>query len=260
MSKIEFDVVKPNIHVFEDEIVFGINRSDSLLVGDFIDDIVGKNIGTLKVTRDDLDIAECGKATKSGLVYTVPLREYLDAFFSSRGYIAGITNDSAELFGLTSIIRASTIENPNDFSNLQSLQSDLANPDETFDKKDSEDLVYRIDRVKTLEEMKRLYKELETRVPQNSGYLIAMRGNDHNIVGEVGFNSLRAENRTAIEKAKTDIVEKLKEVRGPCLSFDASGLLSSASSLYDKSTKLIQEYGDILTSPNWQTRFFKLDP
>ena len=76
----------------------------------------------------------------------------------------------------------------------------------------------------------------------------------------VGFSQLKAKDKSKIEEAKYYLVEKLKEVDGPCLSFDAPEIFIQMWELFYHAQELIQKYGDVLKTPDWKTRFFRLDP
>ena len=119
----------------------------------------------------------------------------------------------------------------------------------------------RLDRGKTLGEMKKLYEGLDLNMPDNCASFIIVNGKTmQQNFGMVDFLQLKAKDKTKIEKAKADLVEKLKEVEGPCLSFDAPGLYEQFARLYVDAPKLIEEYGDVLKNPMWRARLFKLDP
>nr|MBI4157014.1 hypothetical protein [Candidatus Woesearchaeota archaeon] len=269
--KLEYDVVKPNLYVVKDEVYFGIDRSDVIQVSRSVNEVIEKHIGILKVKESDLEVAKSGKC-KNTKCYTVPFREYLDVI-AKRGLeeytgFGGITNDAAALFDLNYLVAAATIESPKEMGLWKDIQRDLADPDKVFDEFDKRHLVGRVDREKTLGEMKRLYEELDSKMPENYAELAIVDGQIQHTektvktknLGVVYFRQLKAKDKSMIEEAKADLVERLKEVDGPCLSFDAQVIYHQMMNLFGKAPKLIQKYGDVLKSPMWQTRFFRLDP
>ena len=74
------------------------------------------------------------------------------------------------------------------------------------------------------------------------------------------LKQLKAKDISRIEEAKADLVERLKEVDGPSLSFDAPQLHRQIMELYVDAPKLIRRYGDVLLTRDWERRLFRLDP
>lgn len=268
--EVKFDIVRPNLYMVGDEVYFGIDSSDIIPVSRSVDKIIEKQIGVLKVKKTNLEVADFGKSRTTEKVYDTPLRRYLDIREEQFkvGKIAGITNNAAKLFDLGYLIDAQTVENGKDMNDWRLLQHDLANPDEDFDRFERNFLFYKLDREKTLKEMKKLYEELDQKTPDNYAEFVVVNGDipfsEHEIktqhLGVVSFVQLKAKDKTKIEEAKIDLVERLKEVDGPCLSFDAPRIYKQMIGLYLNASELIQNYGDILKSPMWQTRLFRLDP
>ncbi len=116
--------------------------------------------------------------------------------------------------------------------------------------------------------MRRLLEELDPKIQDNYAELSIVagmipsskQGIKSQDFGRIRLIQLKAKDRTKIEEAKADLVERLKEVDGPCLSFDAPQIYEQMQRLYEDAPELIQKYGDILISPNWKTRVFRLDP
>lgn len=292
--EVKFDVIKPNLYVVGERILFGIDNSDVIPVSRSVNEIVKKYIGELKVMKADLEVAESGKGKKFERRYIVPLGKYLDALESPRGLkrvakhmlnelfneseakylsnellpLSGVTHDAAKLFGLDYLISAHTMETEEEWRNWETVQRDLADPEKAFDKYDKDNLVYRLDRKKTLQEMKKLYKELDSKIPDNVASLLVVNGHvpaseqtvKQQSLGLVTFRQLKAKDKEKIEEAKSQLVEKLKEVDGPCLSFDALDICVQMWNLYINASRLIERYGDVLKSPMWRTRLFRLDP
>ncbi len=265
--EVKFDVIKPNLYVVGDAIYFSMDNSDFIQATSSIDEVISKHIGILKIKESDKHVLLDGKS-KPSEVYTLPLKEYLGLLKMSLSDETGITYKDADLFGLGYIVDAQTIENSADMNSWRELKIDLVKPNEIFDKYEEEHGVFRIDREKTLDGMKKLYEELDQKMPDNYAefYLVngTIRSSNENFkiqhIGRVLFLQLKAENKNKIEEAKTDLIKKLKEIEGPCLSYDAPVLFNQMFRLYAKSQVLIQNYGDILKQPNWKTRFFRLDP
>jgi len=208
---------------------------------------------------------------KGGEKYTTPLNKYLNALEKHRqetSLITGVQNSGSKLFGIGCIVDAQTYEDWSDCRNWRDSQRDLAKPDELFERYDRESLVYKLDRQKTLEEMRELHRRLDSKMPENYADLFITRGNvassenrlEEKAIGRIAFFQLKAKDRAKIEEAKSALIEKLKEVDGPCLSLDAPCLLQQVIDIYQDSSELIRRYGDILKSPMWRTRFFRLDP
>ncbi|MBI2110410.1 hypothetical protein HYT51_01365, partial [Candidatus Woesearchaeota archaeon] len=172
------------------------------------------------------------------------------------------------LFGIEHIIDAQTYEDWNDCSKWRGLQRDLVKPDELFERIERDRLVIRLDRQKTLEEMRELHRKLDLKMPDNYADLFITTGDvassenrlDEKAIGRITLWQLKAKDRVKIEEAKSALIEILKEVDGPCLSLDAPYLFQQVINLYQDSSTLIRRYGDILKSPMWKTRFFRLDP
>lgn len=269
--EVKFNIIRPNLCVTGDEIYFGIDSSDVIPVSRSINESIGKYIGVLKVKESDLDVAESEESKNTSKDYSVPLTKYLDVIERKSKYEFGkseITNSSAELFGLTYVINAQTIENGYDVADWRALQRDLADPDKAFDKHDKSNLVYRLDREKTLKEMRKLHEELNPKIQDNYAEFAIVNeqipSSEKTItpqkLGVINLIQLKAKDKTKIKEAKADLVERLKEVDGPSLSFDAPQTYRQMMRLYADAPKLIQNYGDVLRIPMWQTRLFKLDP
>lgn len=269
--EVKFDIVKPNLYVVEDGIYFGIGASDVVPTGEFVDEVIKRHIGALKVNESDIDVIQSGLSKKTEEKYTVPLKKYLNVLEKetrNSGRLKEITNRAAKLFELSYLIDAQTIENSQDMKNWREVQKDLDDPEKAFNEFEKERLVHRLDRNKTLEEMKRLHQELDPKIPDNYAELVIVSGHVpfgketilRENLGVVNFLQLKAKDKTKIEEAKSELVEKLKEVDGPSLSFDAPEIYRQMIGLYLNAPGLIEKYGDVLKSPMWKTRLFRLDP
>ncbi len=269
--EVKFDVVKPNLHVIPGievyRILFSLDGSEVIPVCRDIDRIVAEYIGDLKVKKGGLEVAETGKSEIPG-TYEVPFKKFLDVLETSENPDFTITTAPAKLFGLSYIVDAQTIEDYKGIRLWKNLQKDLSEPDDAFDREERrfEFEFAKLDREKTLEEMKKLYQKLDQKVPENYAEIyvtdgLTLSSYEDKKVGSIVVRQLKAKDRTNIENCKSGLIERLKEVDGPCLSFDASGLIVQSLKLEVDAQKLVNNYGDILTNPNrWRERLFRLDP
>lgn len=269
--EVKFDIIKPNLYVVEDEVYFSMDHSGVVPISEFVDEVIKRHIGTLKVSESDIDIIQSGLSKKTERKYIVPLEKYLHVLkkeIRNSEELKGITNEGAKLFGLSYLIDAQTIENLQDMKNWREIQKDLANPEKLFDEYEKDRLVYRLDRKRTLEKMRKLNQELDPKIPDNCAELMVVSGlvpsGKETVLrknlGVVNFLQLKAKDKTKIKEAKSELVEKLKEVDGPCLSLDAPEIYRQMVGLYSNAPRLIERYGDVLKSPMWETRLFRLDP
>ncbi len=264
MSKLEIEVVKPNLHLIHEGILFGLELSDVENVSKYIDKIIKKNIGVLKVQEGQVELMKSGGKQKSSSIYKEPLSQYLNYFHSGKG----VTSKEADLFDLGYLIQASNVENIGDISGWKKLEEDLSDPEEHFNKVEKKCPVWIFNREKTLEKMIDRYQELDSKIPDNHAFLYITRGylgNKHlassvKAVGIIRLEQLKDKDDTKIEKTKSELIETLKEVDGPCLSFDAGNIMSQERTLFGDAEDLIQGYGDILANKDWRERYLLLDP
>ncbi|MCH7850421.1 MAG: hypothetical protein IH845_02150 [Nanoarchaeota archaeon] len=267
-----YDVVKPNLYSAGNAVYFSVSPSDVVGVCRTIDEVVKEHIGDLMVSKTDLDVINGSRGNVSeNEEWVVPLETYLGRLkrdFSLGEELNGITNDPDRLFGLSYKVYASTVKKFGDIKWWKGLRRDLADPDKLFDNYENQNLIFRVDRERTLEEMKKLYEKLDQDVPNNYATLFVLSGKapysreefQSKSVGRVSFGQVKAEDDTGIKEAKSDLIGKLKEVDGPCLSFDTPDLINQSIGLSNVADNLINNYGDILMDPNWSRRFFRLDP
>ena len=164
--EVKFDIVRPNLYIVGDEVYFGIKRQDVIPVGRTVDEIIGKHIGVLKVNESDLELVELRRPVTTKENCSVALTKYLDVIEGryELGEFKGITSNEAKLFDLGYVLAAQTIEEGGeDLNDWIALQRNLNNPDEFFDEYEKSELVLRLDREKTLREMKKLYDRLITK-------------------------------------------------------------------------------------------------
>ncbi len=277
-KEIKFNSVESNLYVLGDGVYFGMDDSSLLTASRHVDRVIKNHIGTLKVTEADLGVMETRMNKTEEKNYTAPLEKYLDVIerrILKTGNLAGIRTPSSKLFGLSYLIAAQTIENSDDMRRWLLSQRDLTDPEKAFDEYEKDHLVYRFDRERTLEEIRKLNQELDPKIPDNYAEFVVVPGYVPSIedrldgkqdligklLGSVRFTQLKAKDKTKIEEAKSELVERLKKTtKGPCLSLDAPAIFDQMMRLYKDAPVLIENYGDVLKQPAWQTRLFRLDP
>jgi succinate dehydrogenase flavin-adding protein (antitoxin of CptAB toxin-antitoxin module) len=267
----KIDVANPNLHIRDYDtqigrgfgLLYSLERlEDVLKSARVVNDVVKRyvNENGLKVRESDFNIVnEQGEHEKSE-TYSFPLNKYLDVLNLRRS--GGVTSKMSELFRLGHTIDASSYENHEELLKWSHLKRGLADPDKTFDEFEK-DTFTRYDRVKTLDNMKGLFEELDAKIPDlftKLGIFSVEYRNEASWIGFVSFSKLRGQDNEKVEAAKSELVEKLKEFRGLCLSLDAFGLYMQKARLYNDAGELVNSYGDILLNPNWQERFFRFDP
>ena len=262
--KVEIEVVRPNLHYKEIEersssIYLGLRSNAIISVAQSIDDIVKKHIGELKVKESDLKVLESKIVHVSSPENTIPIGAYLKQL--NKRYNFSLTNKFEEFFKLNYIIDSQTEENYWNIQTWLMLQRDLADPEKVFDNKDKGDLVFKIDRKKSLDSMKKLYEEIDPKIPTEYCGLFIMHGHDpREAIGYISLTRLKGKDNIQIKKAESELMEYLKDVNGPCLSLDAPAIINQIARLQADLPLLIERYGDIITSPNWKARLFRLDP
>lgn len=260
MVEIKFDVVNPNLHIVGDEIFFGLDEVDVVSAARSIDEAVQRHIGVLKVTETDNEVVRLWLRRQKSHEYTIPLDEFLhyQERWLKEEKLGRITNDQARAFGLSYIIDAQTVKNWKEAEDWRNLQRDLANPDAAFDEKDAKNLVYRVDRTKTLDAMKAYHQRLDPDIPDNFAGLdvfspITAKG----YIGRITFEQLKAKDKTKIEEAKRELAERLKAFKGPALSFEAPITFPKMQRLYHNAPELVQRYGIVPHLQDWSTKLFR---
>ena len=228
MVEVKFYVVKPNLQVRDYKskagdavaLLYSLEKGDDVSKSArAIDDVVKKYISEkgLRVRESEFKVIKYKKKFEESETYSFPLAEYLD-IFDERRNVEGITKKSTELFGLSHNVDASSYESDLELLRWASFKMGLANPNETFDELE-EGYLIRYDRARTLDNMKRVFGELDVKIPHQSVGLTIIPARDY--VGFICLNKLREEGKEKIDSAKSELVEKLKEFKGPCLSHDA---------------------------------------
>lgn len=267
--KKEFNIIKPNLYVLENEVYFSAETKEILKISRDVDKVVKEHIGQLKIEEGNLKMAKGEGRQPWDDKFTIPFNEYLD-ILEKREKFSPISYGYASMFNLGYYIDASTAEKTGEVGERNFFKECLKDYSNKNLEKFKEDFPYiKIDKEETLKEMKNTYEKLNSKMPDYlaqfdiiPGIFVHDEENPVKIIGCVNFWQVKSEDKKKIETAKKDLIEKLKEYDGPCLSLDAPELHSQMWRLYnyDNATTLIGKYGDIIKDPLWQTKFFKLDP
>ncbi|MBS3080300.1 hypothetical protein J4221_02425 [Candidatus Pacearchaeota archaeon] len=274
--EVKCEVVRPNVmsdnHASNDNrryhrSIFGLYSHDVVQVSRDIDKIISQYIGELKVKESNLKSLKEGGRHKSNERFEVPLSKYLDVIVASLKHEPlshiGISQEYSKLFGLSYLIDAQNYEgDSDDIRHWRGLQLDLADLEKYFDDWEQQTTT-RFDRKRTLEEMKKHYEELDSKMPENfAGFCISdMSDNDEGrYIGVINLTQLKAKDSAQIDNAELALVERLKQTDGPCLSMDSFNLLAQWVITFNNARYLVENYGDILLDKNWKRRFFRYDP
>jgi len=269
MTEVKFDVIRPNLYVCGDgSIFFGLDYNHKLFsVCKDVDRIIGKHIGELKVKRGDLEIMTLGEDKSRSKEFDTPLSEFFEA--AEKYGKLGATNDFAELFGLGYKFDARNFDAHTDIANWRLSKEHLEDQelfDKFIDKRNNE--ILKIDKEKSLESIKELYQKLDREMPEYFVEFDAIAGLVPTVgdpliklLARVRIEQVKAEDRSKIEECQSELIERLKEVDGPCLSYDVPEIHGQFWKVYNNSKRLIDNYGDVLVNPGeWEKRLFKLDP
>lgn len=278
--EVTFTVVKPNLYVCskkestsrENEIYFSTTMDNLVSVGRNVDDVALRHTGRLRVGKAVYDILKSGETKEEEPYYTTALCDYLDELekrLSSKPRVTllGFSTPETYLLGAGHLlIDAKNVpQGPREIATWQDLEKTLSNPQEVFDAFEKKDGYTRLDRERTLEEIRKLRQELEPGIPNvYTRFLVlpaeveARRGLV--VVGRVCFEQMKKTERPIIEEVTSELVEKLKEFPGPTLSYDAPSIMQQAINLFVDAGHLVTRYGDVLTNPNWPERLLKIDP
>lgn len=262
-----FNEIKPNLYVYNGNIYVGIDAEGIVPASRDIDYIVGKHIGELRVKKSDLEVLLRGRTqARSDEKCDTPLKSFLDkAQVNDFLYNGQIGPYSTALFNVGYFIDAQTFEKCEDIFDWEILGKALIQPDKMFDAFNRSQRYLRIDRERTLAESMKLFEELDSKMPLNFADFLVMNGYvqpgiSENLpkVARIQFKQVKDKNGQKIEEARQDLIERLKDVKGPRLSFDAPDLINQATTVYLNSNHLIDNFGDIIYSPNWMERLFNV--
>lgn len=253
--EVKFDTINKNLYAIENNIYFGMRPENILQVSMCINDIITKHIGVLKVKKSDLELIKTLRGQEVS-DYDTPLKEYLDELAKKclPGRLVGISLER-NLFNFGYIIDALTIGVNEDLPRYRLFSDLLSHPNEIFEEYES-NFPIKFDREKSLEEVRKAYQEISSRLSENCAELFVL-GDSRGMAGAIRLTKLKAENDDKIIEAKTDLVEKLKDlINGPSISLDAAEIFEQATELYFNAPSLVRKYGKIITNPNWRTRLF----
>lgn len=265
MGETKFNVVKPNLYTIGNSIYFSIQGCDDVLrASELANEVISEYIGPLNVKEAYLDIIRTGKSSsrEESHSHTIPLEKYLDAL-RSRGGLANVTYAHAELFGITETLEASTYRNLDEISNWAKARYNLKNLEDLFESFESSYQVLVLDRGKTMEKIRGLYEELDPKIPDNLAILSIVGGDypiGNNYLGYLNLRRLKGESKDTVEKTRNSLVEKLKGIEGPPLSFDAPSIFKQMCFVYENASELVERAGDVLLNPRWKEKLFRFDP
>lgn len=280
MQEVTIQVVQPNVYIVGSQIYFGIGAEDLVPVSRSVDEIVKKHIGTLMVPKQAADILEVGdvrEGTKQGDIF--PLSDYLLALerklkhfryqgqYESNQQSTGIllpTHPFAERYGLQIAVDAETVEY-SQITRWKERMGLIPHFDAQCDAYEHDKSFLKIDRPRTLESLQKVHTESEGIMPEYYAKFYVLRVKDtllleSALVGEITFEQIKAKDKDHLELANKEILEMLKQTRGPQLSYEAKPLFDQAQRFFKASQTLQDSYGDILLDPDWQRRFFRIDP
>lgn len=267
--EIKIETVTPNVLVHNgNHIVFSLEPREAVSVCRSIDDIIKNHIGELKVREGEFEVMRNRERKEIPLdeQYTIPLSDYLKIpRFSDADLPPYMASQEARLFNLGHLVNAQTSKTYEEINVWKRLQTDLSDPEKLFDAWEKDNLAIRLDRKATLENMQRIFAELDSKVPDNFAefYLTKLYETPYgtNNVGRIEFEQIKAKGNSKIKQAKSELIERLKQVIGTPLSLDSPYLISQLRRFSFDAPKLIADYGDVLTNPHgWQNRLFRLDP
>ncbi|MBI2110634.1 hypothetical protein HYT51_02545 [Candidatus Woesearchaeota archaeon] len=280
MAEIKYDVIKPNLYIHSNCVYFGLEPADFVKASRCIDEVVSRNIGSLKISEVDFLVRlDLGKIKHSEeemetlRKYTKPLEDYLKTFPDGiipleRDLEGEISNEYAKLFNVGYLVHAVTLEDPSlvGIWNKLKLSRDEVLKDIEKDESLNKLLGLRIDAERTLAERKRIYDELSSSIPKSCAGLTVVNGEitlngfgDQKLAGCVAFNQLKDDGQESIENTKSELVERLKSFDGPCLSRDVPQLIDQVLNLTYFAKNIVLSYGDVLT-PLWRSKLFRFDP
>ncbi len=264
--EVKYDIVKPNVYSVDNVVYFSLGCDDAIPLAKDVDRIAGRNIGDLKVKKSDLELISDWKFKLTDREHTIPLKDYLDAYdraHQALGFQSGVTNREGNLLGFSFNVCADTFRSRDNIKTWRALKRELSEPERVFDRYDEEQLIWKVDRTKTLENMRRVYQELDVKIPDNIAHfdVISFRQFSEMSLGVVAFHQIKSETNKAIEKAKAELIDKLKEIEGPALSFDVPSFVKQIGRInFGELTDVVNSYGDILFNPGWPDRLFRIDP
>lgn len=238
MSKIE--VMQPNLHVRRNNLFFSTDKNQALPACEYVDRIVAKHLGQLKVDEGDLRILTEGsvQAEKREPLLTVPLSDYLrkvsEIFRTlSKDEMLSLKMDSQESPGY--LVSALNVESVDDYRRFRSLREFLEESEKVFSKR--ENLILKYDRKASLEAAAKEYERLAPQMPDNGAQLFVMACPPNGAYfAALKLAQIKSKDDSKIQETKKELVEALKGVKGPELSLAAATLAPIAISAYGAPT------------------------
>jgi hypothetical protein len=234
METKKIEVVQPNLHVRGNNLFFSTDKNQALPACEYVDRIVAKHLGQLKVNELDLRIIteRYVKGEKSGL-FTVPLSDYLrkvsEIFRTlSEGGILSLKMDSQESPGY--LVSALNLESVDDYCRFISLKRFLEDPEKAFS---SIEQILKYDRKASLEAATRECERLAPQMPDNGAQLFVMACPNGAYFAALKLTQVKSKDDSKIQETKKELVEALKGVKGPELSLAAATLAPIAINAYN---------------------------
>ena len=240
--KVEIDVIKPNVLVYPRStgysIFFSLRRvSDAIPI-------------SLRVASEMRRYA--GELSHGD----IPLKKYLKEVEKS-GFPSKQRQRSEPFSYINNLIRSVTFSDPKAVANFLNLRRDLQDPNMTFDNFEDEDIVYRVDRRRTLENMRAFYRKLARSIPDYIGFYYLEELDNGEILGNLGVFQAKAKTRPRLT-SKNSLVSAVKTADGAPLSYSVDKTFSQYTDLYADRQTLLGQYGNVL-SREWQSKLFKHD-
>lgn len=276
MKKLEFEIVRPNLYIINAEkgkdIYFALRGKENEEIGKgrniyglfkSVHDIVEKYIGTLKVKKSDFEILKNGKAPEEETKEQVSLRDYLNIAEKRKNFLE-LPIPEKDIFNTGYLINAKTLseedrKNGVDFNTYLHL-CEYCDKDKIFPK----ELKIEVDINKLKKDIQEKTRECYEKLPESLAEFLLINA-EHPIfkgihVGNIILRS-KSEANPKIESAESELVELLKNLEGPCLSYDTLSLMNQMRYVCNDSLEIVSKYGDIILNPQeWKKRLFRLDP
>ncbi len=265
--EIKFNLVKPNILVDGNCVYASIPKDQVVSFARDVDEVVGRNIGTLHVRERDVG-AVTKKKKKKKSKEIVPLSDYLAVFEQNMDSTSVLTTPAYNLFGAGDyLVDAFTLEKGN-VDEVRKTNEFLKNLG-AYVKYIREAFGTSIDKEATRKHLSERLVKLEEGLAEKHGGLWIISGlapsralrsfYDNSIaVGRIGLGSRNEDDATLI-KTREELVDKLKGYDGERLSLDVPSLMDQAYRMNVDGASLMANYGDVLDNPEWRKRMIMLD-
>ena len=228
MEKKQFEVVRPNIYGYNENVYFSATNNSLFHATKEIYEVVKRNIGVLK---DDMG---SGKKRRDLLGELQRLKNLQ----FSKDKLESILYKGFSRFNLGYAIYAGTAFADKYYIEWKKLS--------------------KIER-RTGRQRRRILT-LEKKISKNCAYLFVIAG-DSSVqegnpfyIGCVNLINVRDKDDKAIERMKDSLLEKLKNIEGPQLSLDTPIIFEQQEKLRSDIGNLIENYGRILFDPDWRKK------